>query len=617
MVFSPRSARERRVRVGLLSLSPQFKNLESVGGQMRVYRLDIRRFRGFEAASIVPTGHVVLVGEPGAGRSDVIEGLERVLAPDSTRGRLPVELDFFRGDTDQRAEVEAVLGALGDTLEQLFFDHLEVWDREAGQLIEDLADPTEIDRVRYDLVVRTCYRASWDPKEEQGQHWVDYARAADPDTNYFERLGRDEREALAFASIDARSRPLDLGTRGQFRRLVERAAGGDFSQALDTLEQQLEALAGGFSGTAQMAAALDDVLAPLRSSLGLGNAAPADVIRFLPEGGSLSGLLRSLAPALDLKDGVDWLPLHRHGSTLVAMLSVAQALARAGTGGIVAVDDFGEGLDASMTLHLAASLRRSASQVWLSTRRSHAAEIFPPAELIRLTRGKAGSRAVHYGRTPKTKGELLAARHWHLQLLPAMASHAILGVEGPYDRAGLVALANRLHEEEGLPLPSASRVTIIDAGAADASGGSSALPRLMLAAKQLGLRTVAILDHDGNDASVQAVLDENLKSADAIVRLAKGHAIERALLEGLSDDTVRESLRQLNAAFSVPLPANLDALTGKDLRTAARKVIKHSPGFHGQFIDSLPAGTHPPIARALLAKALETAVSDIKGLVQL
>jgi hypothetical protein len=33
--------------------------------------------RGFEAATIVPAGHIVLVGEPGAGRSDLIEALGR------------------------------------------------------------------------------------------------------------------------------------------------------------------------------------------------------------------------------------------------------------------------------------------------------------------------------------------------------------------------------------------------------------------------------------------------------------------------------------------------------------------------------------------------------------
>jgi hypothetical protein len=182
-------------------------------------------------------------------------------------------------------------------------------------------------------VVRLCYRASWDTKEEQAQHWADYSKMADPKADYFERGGRTEREALPFASIDARSRPLDIGSRGEFRRLVEGVAGGDFAKALDDLEREVERLAAAFSGTHQMSAALEDVVEPLRTPLGLGGVAAEDIVRFLPEGGSPSGLLRSLAPALDLRDGGEWLPLSRHGSTVAAMLSVAQALARAGDGG--------------------------------------------------------------------------------------------------------------------------------------------------------------------------------------------------------------------------------------------------------------------------------------------
>ena len=117
---------------------------------MRVHKLDVRRFRGFEAITIVPAGHVLLVGEPGAGRSDVIEALGRVLSPESTR--TPSEYDFYRQDTRQAAEVEVVLGMLGEELEQVFFEYLEVWDRDGRQMVDQTADPETIDRDRYDFV---------------------------------------------------------------------------------------------------------------------------------------------------------------------------------------------------------------------------------------------------------------------------------------------------------------------------------------------------------------------------------------------------------------------------------------------------------------------------------
>jgi putative ATP-dependent endonuclease of the OLD family len=584
---------------------------------MEVRRLCIRGFRGFEAATIVPAGHVVLVGEPGAGRSDVVEALIRVLSPDSTRVRRPDELDFHRRTRGSRAEVEVVLGDLGDELEQLFFDHLEVWDPAARQLVDQVAEPESIDRDRYEFVVRLCYRATWDASEEQGDHWVDYPKTSDPAIEYFDRVGRTEREALSFAAIDARSRPLDIGTRGAFRRLVERASGGDFSKAIDDLEREIEATAGRFSGTAQVSEALERLLDPLRTALGLGAVRAQDIITFLPEGGSVSGLLRSLAPALDLHDGLERLPLYRHGSTVAAMLSVSQALARVGADGVVAVDDFGEGLDAAMVHHLAAVLRRQVSQVWLSTRRPQAAESFGPDKLVRLTGGPAG-RVVHYGKAPKTKSDLLAARHWHLQLLPAIASRAVVGVEGPHDRLALGALATRLHEQEGVELPAASRVAIVDAAAADGAGGSSAIPRLLAMAKDLGFRTVAILDYDASENDAKAALEANLKVADTVVRLPKGYAIERALVDGVDENVVRLALKELAAAFGVPLPPDLDAITGNKLQHAARNVVKHGAGYHAQFLDALPEGVHPPLARSLLLTAVAAATSsDLSGLVQL
>ena len=55
----------------------------------------IQRFRGFADLTVRPNGHVVVMGEPGAGRSDLIESLGRVLDSDASRGRITIELDFF------------------------------------------------------------------------------------------------------------------------------------------------------------------------------------------------------------------------------------------------------------------------------------------------------------------------------------------------------------------------------------------------------------------------------------------------------------------------------------------------------------------------------------------
>lgn len=579
---------------------------------MRILRVDLRRFRGFEAATVLPAGHVVLVGEPGGGRTDLIEGLERVFSPEATRARVPTELDFFRSDKSQRAEVEVVVGDLPETLEQAFLDHLEVWDRERRESVDAFADPEQIDKKKYDFIVRLCYRAVWNENEDHAEHWVDYPKTSDPDEGRFDRVARADRELLPFAVVHGRGRALDLGVRGSFRRLVDLADGGDFQGAMERLGERIEELAGRFSATAQMSASLEQMLSPVRVSLGLEGIPAAEIVRFLPEGGSLTGLMRSLGPAMDLRDGVGFLPLHRHGSTLSGMLGVAQALATVGGGGIVAVDDFGESLDNATTLHLAAMLRRSASQVWLSTRRAGAAEAFTPAELVRLARVE-GKRVVYHGRPPKTRRERLVSRQRGLQLLPAVGSRAVIVLEGPHDRAALWTLAIRLFYDEGVPMPAAHGISLIDSGSVDGAGGSTGVARLAQAAREIGLRAISVLDHDGADTQAVAELEENAKAADAVVRLPKGHAIERALVEGLDDEIVRAAMAELEGAFGLTLPKEWNALSGHELRRVVMGALKQAGGLHAQFILALPAKCYPPVAREVLKQAVAVAAKAAAG----
>jgi hypothetical protein len=205
-----------------------------------------------------------------------------------------------------------------------------------------------------------------------------------------------------------------------------------------------------------------------------------------------------------------------------------------------------------------------------------------------------------------------------LQLLPAIASRAVVGVEGPHDRLALTAIASRLHEQEGVEIPAAHRVTFVDAAAADGAGGATAIPRLLAMAKALGFRTVSLIDYDSSETNAKAALEANLKIADAVVRPPKGCAIELALVQGLDDTVVRSALEELASAFGLVLPADLNDMAGPKLHRAAQEIIKHKPGYHAQFVGALPAGIHPPMARALLEKAVEAAtLVNLVGLVQI
>jgi hypothetical protein len=187
----------------------------------------------------------------------------------------------------------------------------------------------------------------------------------------------------------------------------------------------VEDLSAKLSATPAVVEGLEAVLTPVRQALEL--PAPAgDAVRFLPEGGSVSGL----QPVVDLADGAGFLPLRRHGSTMAALLGAAEVLAAAGHAeAVVALDDFADALDAASAERLAGLLRAGVGQLWLSTRRPETARSFAPDELIRLSLAD-GHRSVHHARTPTSKHERLAARHLHRQLLPAMTARGGGGLRG-------------------------------------------------------------------------------------------------------------------------------------------------------------------------------------------
>jgi hypothetical protein len=221
---------------------------------MIIRSLELRHFRGIEKLTLVSRGHVVVVGEPRAGRSTVVEGLFRALSPDGARGALGHDLDLNGRDRNVRAEVEVVLGELGDDLTQRFFDQLEYWDEEEDRLVDQLEALEDLEN--YEVVVRLCYRARWVAEQEQGEHWVDYPKTSDPEAELFDRVRRPDLAALPVFFGDPSRRPLALSYRGGLRELVDAADEGDFSSALETLAHNVELLGEDLADSVQLVEAL-------------------------------------------------------------------------------------------------------------------------------------------------------------------------------------------------------------------------------------------------------------------------------------------------------------------------------------------------------------------------
>jgi len=192
-----------------------------------------------------------------------------------------------------------------------------------------------------------AYRAIWNVDEDAGEHWVDFPKVSDPASGIIVRVSRKERQLLPFVAVTP-SRPLAIRTDGRFRKLLALGPDADeLTTALTDLSDAIDSATSDLSASKAISHGFGSVVDPLRPALRT-QSSTADLIRFVPEGGTVSGILRALTPAIKFDVPDEFLRLDRHGSTLSGMLSITETdLLPDPKSSIVVVDDFGDTLDSS------------------------------------------------------------------------------------------------------------------------------------------------------------------------------------------------------------------------------------------------------------------------------
>jgi hypothetical protein len=490
---------------------------------MRIARVRLHLFRGYVDQVIMPSRHAVVVGEPRAGRSDLIIGLRRALDPRSW-SRTPDLSDLHRptpeqeeGAQDGETVVEVTLVGLGADLEQDLNDRLELIDPATGLPVAEEQAAIGV------LGVRVRYRIYFDEVLADYDHAWEYAATSAP-------VPRLERDLLA-AVVIGPGTPLQLRSGGVFRGMVAERDADEVRAAIDKLGNDVTVAAGKLAGVK----AIHEVLARILDGgaahvLGMPPADPSARVGFVADDGMADTLLRRVQPTLDL-DEAGPLPLPAHGSTAKGVLAVAEAMTAADiAGAVVLADDFGDDLDAASAEFLAATLRRASGQAWLSTRRPEVVRAFDPTEVLRLTRSH-GERRHHQLAVTTDKKARLARRQLHLLLLPAMTTRSVALLEGPHDLEGYGAVAERRLTDSGTLPPAAYGVRMIAAGISG-GGGKEQLPKLADLAGELGFHVRVVIDNDkpGGDTVLLAELGG---LAEQVIQLPERTAVERALARGL------------------------------------------------------------------------------------
>jgi hypothetical protein len=575
----------------------------------------IRNFRGFKDFETSFPPHAVLVGEPGAGRSDLIEALIRTLDPDSLRGRYGSELDLFNVDRSHAAVVEVTIGDLKDDVLSTLFHQREFWDRKTGTVVASLPAGAAPNPETHEPIVRFGYRLAIE--EGQPNEIIYFPKFADSARGEFPRVGLSHRSLIPFLWQRGMStRPLDLAGRGELRGLIDRHTGEEFDDAVDRFVETVKAAAADFSSQERVAAALQAILMPLRGVRRFDAAKTgAELIRFLPDGGGPSGLLRSLASAITLLDSPQHFPALRHGSTLLAALrgGVLHAAATTVEGAIIAIDDFGGEFDPYLARHLAGELRRSAGQVIVATHSAAVASSFATDEVMRLYR-QAGIRRTASPRKPIRRQDRIAARYLTSTLVEAFNASAVVVVEGHHDRMAYAALKERAVAVGRLESLDAAGVSF-----AEAEGDGEA-PKVARAARDLAIFTIVLLD---NDKGIPAAMDVKVKTcldaADAVLRLPPKMAVEQLLFAGVSDSELIRVFTELNSVFGdLALPPNWADLSGSELLRVLSKTLHDRPGsLHASYVWELNEAELPTLAIDALRHLRQMVIGRQVGLIEM
>ncbi len=574
-----------------------------------IRRVSLRHFRGFEEFETRLPGHAVLVGEPGAGRSDLIEGIVRVLDGDYWRSRRADELDFYDLDTSQPAEVEVVVGGLTVPAQDALIHQLEFWRSDTGTLISELADAGLLDRATHEPVVRLTYRLEIgeDGRLDETVFWSKLSPAGKEP-----RLVRmTDRAYLPFLwQRGGSSRTIDLTGRSEFRELVDAQTGESFDDAVKKFLAAVSTAAGAFSEQDRVASALEELLEGVRPVRRFDPDKPAsETLRFLPDGGATSGLLRSLSAALTLQQGPALLPAARHGSSANAALrgGLILAGARRLPGAIVAIDELTADLDPALAGYLARQLHGTAGQLLMSAHSTGVSQAFEINEIVRL-HWRDGKRQVALGRRPTSHEDRIAQRYFAWQILPALSASAIVVVEGQHDRLALDALVQRT---TGLGVPSldAAAIEIVE------SNGTGESAKVAEQSHALGIYTIVLFDNDDAEgAAVPTYVGTASANADVVLRLPPRTGIEKVLVSGVSDAEIVRVLGQLVKAIpGLALPTDWESKTGGDLRRIAIDLL-HGPtgALHAAFVRELDPTQIGKLALDLLGRLHELATKQDK-----
>ena len=552
---------------------------------MRIRRLKLTNFRSVAEGTVTFPGHTVIIGGNSVGKSTICEALDLLLGPDRLSRRSPIdEHDFFeRRYLDEDGvpitiELEVVLTDLTDAVLTRFRTHREYWNAATNELLDEAADPEDVDGEDVVPALRIKFEGVFDVEEDEFGAETYFASPPPDDGTRRARVSRTAKRQFGFIYLRALrtgARALSL-ERGSLLDIILRLKDDDRSAMWEQALESMEDLDPAIDDIPQLKEILDDIDTRVRRFVGLSTEDPA--FRLYPSALTRESLRRSITLFGSSERSNTPVPYWRLGSGVVnsMVFALLTFIAELKSNVIFAMEEPEIAIPPHTQRRIVQFLRARMDQSILTTHSPFVLEQYDPSDVVLLERGSNGVAA---GRRIEVAGIKAKAYRGNLRrvLAEAMFGSGVLCVEGISDgemmhTASAVLEAGR---KEGTYTPlDLSGVTVVQCE------GDGGLPRYGRFFSKIGLRTYAFYDRQKNEA----IADEIVDVFDAAWELEQT-GIEYLLADETTIDIIHDFLAEASEWDDYPRNPRKPELfvydpdDGDDnIRRLCRRVLKSRKG---------------------------------------
>ena len=550
---------------------------------MRIRCLKLANFRSVAEGEVLFPGHTVIIGGNSVGKSTMCEALDLLLGPDRLSRSSPIdEHDFFKRRYLDEAgvpipiELEVVLTDLTDDVLTRFRTHREYWNTETSELLDETANPEDVDGDDVVPALRIKFEGTYDIEEDEFRAETYFASPPADDEMRRTRVARAAKRMFGFIYLRALrtgTRALSL-ERGSLLDIILRLKDDDRSAMWEQTLASMEDLDPAIDAIPHLKDILDEVDSRVRRFVGL--SAEDRAFRLYPSALTRESLRRSITLFGSSERSNTPVPYWRLGSGVVnsMVFSLLTFIAELKSNVIFAMEEPEIAIPPHTQRRIVQFLRMRMDQSILTTHSPFVLDQYDPADVVLLERENEG---VVSGRRIKVTGIKAKTYKGNLRrvLAEAMLGNGVLCVEGISDGEVLYTASAVLEgcSQEGTYTPlDLSGVTVVQC---EGDGGLLRYGRFF---SEIGLRTYAFYDRQKNSAIGNEIDDV----FDATWELDQT-GIEYLLADKTTIDVIHNFLAEAREWDDYPhnpkSPFVCDPNgSDDDVRTLCRRVLKIRKG---------------------------------------